>query len=521
MCGIIGVLSTEKMDHQLWRQTYMRQALITGVLRGENSTGIMFVDHDNRIGYWKHTFAGPDFVQHKVVDKILDRARDFKAFIGHHRFRTSGNISRKDAHPHEHKHITLVHNGGIVNSYQLTGHKAENGDPDVDTFRLTKAMAETGSLEILKEVEGSYALVWWDAKENALFMAKNNDRPLAIQWTKDHKTLLIASEWEMLNWLTRRNNMEVEQKCIKLKENILYRFDINKEIVQTKTEYQEKKKEIKIYANRHGYDTRHDPYFDEEGVDWNQWPHQRADQLPRRSDINSVPFLDRSRPMSHLPAVRKDIERVADEEAKKLWPHLKDLGGAKIGPVPSLNEKKMRKINAALKERKLTYGAQVWARPEEFYKYKNSHFGIGEYGYLPDNSGIAVHNLSELGWQKAMEGNILVPITIVDVQNSNQKLVGNICWHRIAQSWDFVVAGIDQESPYAFIPAGLGRFLTKKQFYKMTDSGCSMCKEAIALREAPFLNWIDDIPVCQECSKPIPVPVRQEKLENAGVVIGD
>lgn len=511
MCGIVGVLSCERSAGSIDRDRFMRQALICGTLRGFDSTGLMLVDQTQTIDTFKTVFAGPDFVQLKPVNKILNNTQEYKAIIGHHRYKTNGNISRFEAHPHEHEHITLVHNGGIENSYQLPGYKHDNNEPVVDTFRLTKAIATSGAMNVLPFIEGTYALVWWDANERALYMTRNAHRPLAIIWQENKKAVYIASEWEMLAWLVKRNAIKVEKNCKTLQEMVLYKFKVNETSIEMeKTGYTKKlapKENIghghgrtRFYPGFSGVNTRDPDYEGQFDGDYDDLDWQPG--YPKHS-----PGGVNQRPQLALPGVDRNTNIVKTVVIKPDYPI--------ITVIPDDRKptgKKLERITRLLKEHQLVYGAQIWCIPDNWTPYngeKNANQGIAEFLYGPEHVPVHIHNMTNEEWQAVMASGLLTSTIIIDVTHNKQTLVGRVDWEGQGGVERFI-ASIDLESTFRFIPFKTGEYITKSHFYRLTNHGCSSCKQVIKLDGADRTEWIDELPVCGECSGQIP----RKKEEN-------
>ena len=524
MCGIVGVISCEKGAGSFDRDKFMRQALICGTLRGYDSTGLIMVDQQEKVDTFKHTFAGYDFAQLKFVNRVISNTQDYKVLIGHHRFKTNGNVSRFEAHPHEYGNITLVHNGGIENSYQLPGYRHDKEEPIVDTFRLTKAFGIEGADKVLPFIEGAYALVWWDAKEKALYMTRNAQRPLAIIWSENKKSVFIASEWEMLAWLMKRNQIKTEKNCKTLQEMVLYKFKINdNSIDMEKTSY------IKNVLSRPDYseNIRHrfypglgtaktvnmaDPDFDYRdayGEDDLEWEPGNAG--PKHSPVGASP-----QPQLALPGVNrnKNIVKpiiVAQEPHGPQHPIITVLS-------PHTEQKptgkKMERIQRLLQDYHLVYGASIWCIPDSWSEYKGNGTGQGvaRFLYGPSHIEVQIHNVSQEEWGAVLASGLLTATVIIDVTHNKQTLVGKIDWEG-QQGYETFLATIDMESNFKFIPFKASEYITKAEFYRRTHLGCSSCKQPIKLVGADRTEWLDDMPVCGDCSGQL--PAEKEMLDAA------
>lgn len=210
MCGIVGVLHfedtfTKASDLAL----FFKQALIADTLRGEDSTGIMALAQDGTLPEtFKKAIPGWDFVNSKTFAHYMRDIEHFPMMVGHNRWATMGKVNSLNAHPFQEKHITLVHNGSIRNHRQLTGGNLF----DVDSQAICNAIATDGINAVAKQMDGAFALVWHDAKEQSFNILRNSERPLAVGVARDINAMLIASEMDMLKWLAAREKTNIAIK---------------------------------------------------------------------------------------------------------------------------------------------------------------------------------------------------------------------------------------------------------------------------------------------------------------------
>jgi hypothetical protein len=228
MCGILGVINGEKGWHGLANlNDYMKQGAITGIFRGEDSTGMMQVGKNGAVKILKATVDGYYFAQQKNVIKALNAVNENVLSVIHHRAATRGSISYANTHPFDHempdgRYVVGVHNG-TINQFKRT----EDGvNFDVDSDWLYYRIAKHGGPAALSEIgeNGAYALVWYEQKEKKVFIAANTQRPIHWAQVKGKNVLLVASEAEMLYWLARRNSMELE-KVLYPPKNSIWEFD--------------------------------------------------------------------------------------------------------------------------------------------------------------------------------------------------------------------------------------------------------------------------------------------------------
>lgn len=214
MCGILGVINGEKSWNGLTGlNRYMEQGCVTGLFRGDDSTGLLQVSKGFDARVFKATVDGYYFKQHKKVQELLRNVDSNPLTVIHHRAATHGSVSYHNCHPFEHempddKYVVGVHNG-TVHSFSRT----EDGiNFSVDSDWLYYRIAKLGAAKALGELDsGAYALVWFEKPSNKVYIAANKERPIHWAAVKGKNVLLVASESEMLYWLAHRNGMEIEQ----------------------------------------------------------------------------------------------------------------------------------------------------------------------------------------------------------------------------------------------------------------------------------------------------------------------
>ena len=200
MCGIIGMASLSGTKNWQDKESWFRKALLVDTLRGEHSTGIFCTDaiQPNEEPFvFKKAMAGYDFLELNKTQEIINDIDKYTFIVGHNRKATQGSTVTKNAHPFQHEHITLVHNGTL---------DTRNGVPgssliEVDSEAICYAIAKNGAKDILPKLDGAYALVWYDSLQCTLNLARNNDRPLHFAFSEDGDNMFFASEPWMIREL--------------------------------------------------------------------------------------------------------------------------------------------------------------------------------------------------------------------------------------------------------------------------------------------------------------------------------
>ena len=165
MCGIIGHIgprnSVEIVLEGLARLEY----------RGYDSAGISFVDHRNKMRFFKTTGK-----VEKLTDLLGKNKYISQASIGHTRWATHGEVNVINAHPHVQGKISVVHNGIIENYQDLKGGLLESGynflsDTDSEVF-LALVIDEINSS---KSVMDAVAKAFGKVKGNSAFVVLDGD----------------------------------------------------------------------------------------------------------------------------------------------------------------------------------------------------------------------------------------------------------------------------------------------------------------------------------------------------------
>lgn len=220
MCGHVGVAGTLRIDEK----DFFSDALWAGALRGMHNTGIARVDRTGETVVTKVTGCTPflGWEKQEEVNKIsiMDRV-----LLGHNRHATRGTVTDDNAHPFEFDRIVGAHNGTLngVSSRRL----ARWNDFGTDSQALYHDINVKGIREVIPNVEGAWALVFYDKEEKTINFLRNNQREFHYALSEDGKRLYWASEGEMLRWILKRNKIAIaEGGILRLSPDTLVTFKI-------------------------------------------------------------------------------------------------------------------------------------------------------------------------------------------------------------------------------------------------------------------------------------------------------
>lgn len=198
MCGLVGVAG----EVSAREEKIYRELLLISSLRGTHSTGTAFINRNNNIEpILAKGIGGPwNLLTHKTFKKGMSHLN--KVLIGHNRFATVGSVDRNNAHPFENERVIGAHNGTLTNRKLLPDYEKF----PVDSENIFHSFLVQGEKETIKNLEGSFALVWWDKKEKKLKFIRNERRELYYAYNKMKTILFWASEKQMLEFILTRNN---------------------------------------------------------------------------------------------------------------------------------------------------------------------------------------------------------------------------------------------------------------------------------------------------------------------------
>lgn len=196
MCGLVGwaVQGTLKVAEESKIQRAFSKLLMFDVVRGRDSTGVARVLGDGSVEIFKKAVPSYDFLETSFGTAAVSFKEAYiNAMIGHNRAATVGKVNADNAHPFQHQHITLAHNGTLTYRGNL------KNKCSTDSEEICKELAEVeDTVSVLEKLEGAYALTWYNAADDTINFARNDERPLWIANMVDNEGVIWASEQWML-----------------------------------------------------------------------------------------------------------------------------------------------------------------------------------------------------------------------------------------------------------------------------------------------------------------------------------
>lgn len=197
MCGLVAMVAKTGAGFSYKDKTLFSQMLYADALRGFDSTGAFCVNKYHNLSMIKSAQPASTFLTTKAYEDFLNKAyQQGKVLVGHNRAATKGEKTDENAHPFIEGNTCLVHNGTLHSHKHLK-------DVTVDSHAITHSIDERGFEETYQDMNGAFALIWYDAEKKRVNIVRNKERPL---WILETDTVdYIASEPDMLIWLYERN----------------------------------------------------------------------------------------------------------------------------------------------------------------------------------------------------------------------------------------------------------------------------------------------------------------------------
>ncbi|MGH7772650.1 MAG: glutamine--fructose-6-phosphate transaminase (isomerizing) [Candidatus Binatia bacterium] len=202
MCGIVGYIGTREAA------PLILESLKKLEYRGYDSAGIAVLNGG------QVTIRRCEGKLKNLEAILLQKPVVGKVGIGHTRWATHGKPSETNAHPHRAGEVVVVHNGIIENYLELKEELLKKGarfESETDTEivahlvdqKIQKGMDFlTAVHRSLKEIHGSYALVFLNQRDPKRLIVAKNSTPIVVGWGKGES--FVASDIPALLDYTRK-----------------------------------------------------------------------------------------------------------------------------------------------------------------------------------------------------------------------------------------------------------------------------------------------------------------------------
>lgn len=438
-----------------------------------DSTGIAAIDTQGAHKIFKRAYPSVEFMQFKDYDKTLNWGDN--VYIGHNRAATRGAVNHANAHPFHTGKIVGVHNGTLRGAWRLPDEKYY----DVDSECLLNAIDTLGVDEAWKITDGAAALAWWNLQDKTLNLLRNNERTLFYAYSKDFKTLLWASEWEMMTWCASRNKIDL-QDPLEIPPNVLHTFTVPLGFAATAKEFEKVRvRQLSPFVQPSclGYQRRNDAGSGNRGGNVGN-----VSPFPRKKIITL--------PGSHTTTGQNSTQEIKTfkdnlfEEHKEFFDKWWDVD---IEFIP---------VSRGTTQE----GNVYWHCTTPFCKDINLRvclsFQRGS-GVLLDKDSLEIDRLLET--KEKMSGLLksgikfsqdAVPLAFLRIEKSTIQ---------ISAEEDGPPEDEDNRDG-VYVPTYSGRMLNFKEFTQAVKHGCGVCSIPPSFEEATDLEWTaPDTFICKEC----------------------
>jgi len=193
LCGHVGIAGNLAFKDE----AFMKKLLHLDYFRGTDSTGLASI-RPNGDTYLAKVASHPLDLFDCGRFKTALNGMQSSVFIGHNRAATKGKVNAMNAHPFECEHIVGAHNGTLETSSWEALKKATGIETGTDSESIFWAIAKLGIEETVKLLQGAWALVWYDKKDESMFFLRNDERPLWYAFSEKRDKFFWSSEWEIL-----------------------------------------------------------------------------------------------------------------------------------------------------------------------------------------------------------------------------------------------------------------------------------------------------------------------------------
>lgn len=234
MCGLIGIInSNPKMLDEgnktvaaaPYKQTSLfHDMMLASAVRGVDGTGIYQVDHTGKVWTDKCSLPSAEALKGGGMTAMVQDTCNASITVGHVRAATQGSVEDANCHPFQAfrddgSYIIGVHNG------TLHGWDTPKTEFEVDSEWAFNQIAQKG-IAALDEFYGAFTFLWYDSNTpGKLWIARNTERPLHLMRSPNGRSIYMASEAGMLQWLVDKHNISVEEDVFSLDTNNVVTID--------------------------------------------------------------------------------------------------------------------------------------------------------------------------------------------------------------------------------------------------------------------------------------------------------
>lgn len=451
MCGLVGVIGLTNLS--LAARNYFQQALYADALRGYHSTGIFY----KRRGatspeVFKKAVSAADFLDMGRVADIFKESNNYSFMFGHNRHATRGSLTNANAHPFQHGHITLAHNGTV---YPYSSDLPEHTRFDTDSEAIAYGMSVKGEKEVLESLDGAYALTWYNANEGTINLARNSERPLHIGINKLGDELLLASESDMLKWIAERTNFTLDKQYY-IAEGEWFKINI-------------RQNKIKDWDME-----KFTPY---ESKSW------------QSGRVNSATSGGYNGKKSETTVIQGTKKKGKKDEIKRYTHVLFERAGVHEGQIITVQpfrfipyqnthgDKNIGKVEAAMLTNPFL-DVDLFAFKRENYNHE-ACYEVKVVGVKQDRDGSIVLTATEpkeVPWE--------------DVLASSTPLLEGPTEKKSEEGGDVY---------YSHLKGPGGIFISNKTWKAKVSNGCSLCGKPISEHDHDYVMWEGNEPICKEC----------------------
>lgn len=224
MCGhsgIAGTIGTTGLK-------VFNDLMVITSLRGQHSAGVAAVDRDvGRANKDTYLVKAPgnvfDLMDHKRYGTVVASHRNI--LLGHCRAATVGKINAVNAHPFEFDNCVGAHNGTIphMEISKIPGSKDYGTDSEAIMANISK---DGGPNTVIPLIQGAWALVWYDKTDHTINFLRNKERSFFFAIVDDDKTLIWASEADMIHLACGRNGVDSANNVWVTAPDTHYKFKV-------------------------------------------------------------------------------------------------------------------------------------------------------------------------------------------------------------------------------------------------------------------------------------------------------